>query len=242
MINSVSAFRNDAIGLLKEKRAEIQKKVTSGEVEPAIAIGGNAFTDTAWDKLIDRVDATIEDVKEEQQIRFARMDEEREEKELLIELDERKQRQEDFNAKELLMNQCGISANVPYSYLAKDGVIEYNGVTFFCDEVHNAICLGDMTNPEDVINIPLTEGGCLKVNRENIFELSKAITMFSASDIRRIMEAIAKDAKCQQMKLELDEDANSIGDSAEAAMENGGADVVTAEQIALLFKDREEIV
>ena len=206
------------------------------------AIGGKAFTDNAWKKLMERVDSNIEAVKEEQETRFARMDAKQEEKEILIELDKRKQIQTDFDMKNLLMQKNGVSTEVPYSYLAKDGVIEYNGVTFVCDEEHNAICLGDMTNPEDVITIPLTEGGCLKVNRNNIIGLSKAITMFSPSDIRRIMEAIATDAKCQQMKQKLDEDVNSIGDSAEAAMENSGADVVTAEQIALLFKDRDEEV
>ena len=33
---------------------------------------------------------------------------------------------------------------VPYGYLAKDGVITYNGVAFICDEKTNAICLGDV--------------------------------------------------------------------------------------------------
>ena len=30
----------------------------------------------------------------------------------------------------------------PYSALAQDGVIQYNGVTFICDSDTNSICLG----------------------------------------------------------------------------------------------------
>ena len=221
MISPVSTSRNDAMQMLRERKAEIEQRVKSGEIQPAVAIGGNAFTDASWNKLIERIDANIEAVKEEQEERFERIDAEKAEKAILKKIEEEKR-------------------NVPYSYLAKDGLIEYNGVVFVCDEEHHAICLGDMTNSDDVINIPLTEGGCLKVNRDNLSELSKAITMFSPSDVRRILEAIARDAKCEQMKLQLDEDSNSIGDSAETKMDSSEADVVTEEQIALLFKDREQ--
>lgn len=54
---------------------------------------------------------------------------------------------------------------VPYGYLAKDGVITYNGVAFICDEKTNSICLGDVSDPKKTINIPLSGGGHLKVNR-----------------------------------------------------------------------------
>ena len=43
----------------------------------------------------------------------------------------------------------------PYSHLAKDGLIEYNGVIFVCDYKRNSICLGDMSNPKNVLNISL---------------------------------------------------------------------------------------
>lgn len=221
MISAVGTSQNYAKQLLRERKAEIVERVKSGEIQPSVTIGGRAFTDASWKKLMERVDANIEAVKEEQKKRFERMDKEKTEKAILKKLEEEK-------------------SNVPYFYLAKDGVIEYNGVVFICDEEHHALCLGDMTNSDKVINIPLTEGGCLKVNRDNLSELSKAITMFSPSDIRRIMETIARDAKCRQMKLELDEDSNSIGESAEEKMNGSGEDTLTKEQIALLFKDREE--
>ena len=39
----------------------------------------------------------------------------------------------------------------PYGYLAKDGIIQYNGVTFRCDPDTNSICLGDMSDPQEGI-------------------------------------------------------------------------------------------
>ena len=71
--------------------------------------------------------------------------------------------------------------------------------------------------------------------------LAKAISMFSPEDIRRIMEAIATDAKCQQMQQEMDETLNSISGSTTIVSKNQAksGDEVTAEQIAELFRDKE---
>ena len=131
--------------------------------------------------------------------------------------------------------------NVPYGFLAKDGVIEYNGVLFVCYERENAICLGDMTNPDDVIRIPLSEGGCLKVNRNCIGQLSKAITMFSPEDIKRILQAISLDTKIQQMKHEIDEEKNSLGKSADAAVSgNANETEHTDESADTMFEEEDE--
>lgn len=221
MISSIQTTRNEAMRLLEERKEEILQRAENGEIQPAIAIGGNAFTDGAWSKLIERIDANVEAVKEEQEERFERIDKKQADAAALKKLEEQKN-------------------DVPYFYLAKDGLIEYNGVVFVCDEEHKAICLGDMTKAENVITIPLTEGGCLKVNRNNLSELSQAISMFSPSDIRRILVAIQQDAKCEQMKLQLDEDSDSIGDAAERNVENDGIDEVAPEQVALLLQDREK--
>lgn len=43
---------------------------------------------------------------------------------------------------------------------------------------------------EDGVNIPLSGGGSLQVNRDNIDALSKAIGMFSPEDVKRILEAL----------------------------------------------------
>ena len=107
----------------------------------------------------------------------------------------------------ILENSMGAnrSDKVPYGYLAKDGVINYNGVTFVCDDKKNAICLGDMSNPKEVISVPLSGGGSLMVNRNSIHGLSKAISMFSPEDINRILRAIAQDTKCQQELKKIDD-------------------------------------
>ncbi|MFQ8981246.1 MAG: hypothetical protein ACLR6I_12585 [Waltera sp.] len=109
--------------------------------------------------------------------------------------------------------------------MAEDGVIEYNGVTFVCDYEHNRLTLGDTTNKEDCINIPLSGGGSLLVNRDNIDALSKAIGMFRPEDVKRILEALAKDNKIQQMKKELDDMENGDDvDNSEEASETADTD------------------
>lgn len=97
----------------------------------------------------------------------------------------------------------------PYSHLAHlsvlGKVIGYNGVTFFCDDENQLISLGDMSSSKQVLTISLENGGCLKVNRENIGQLAKAITMFSSEDIGRILSAIEQDKHCRGKKEELEE-------------------------------------
>lgn len=242
MVSSVGSIQNQAIDLMQQRKSQILEKLKNGDAEEAIVTGGNAFTESVWNKMLEGVDNYLEEVKEEQKVRFAKMDEEQQEKELLQKRLMEKEMQAETNVKEVLVARTGGSLDVPYGYLAKNGVIEYNGVIFVCDEVHNAICLGDMSDESEVLSIPLTEGGCLKVNRDNISDLAKAISMFSPEDIRRIMEAIATDAKCQQMQQEMDETLNSISGSTTIVSKNQAknGDEVTAEQIAELFRDKEE--
>lgn len=80
----------------------------------------------------------------------------------------------------------------PYGGMAKDGVIEYNNVTFICDYKSNSICLGDMSKPKEVLCVSLPSGGHLKVNVKNFEELSGAAGMFNPEDLAAIMRAIAK--------------------------------------------------
>ncbi len=101
---------------------------------------------------------------------------------------------------------------VPYGHMAKDGAISYNGVVFVCDEKTNSICLGDMTDKKQVINIPLSGGGHLKVNRANIGQLSKAIGMFCPEDVNRILSAIHLDTKLQSMQHEVEDLEASVGE------------------------------
>ena len=110
----------------------------------------------------------------------------------------------------LLEKKKNTDNGVPYNYLAKDGIIEYNGVVFVCDEKYKAIRLGDTSNPKDCLNIPLSGGGSLIVNRDNLDDLAKAIGMFTPEDVNLIMRAIAQDAKVQQMKHQIDDETSGI--------------------------------
>ncbi|MCI6553008.1 MAG: hypothetical protein MR430_05700 [Lachnospiraceae bacterium] len=94
----------------------------------------------------------------------------------------------------------------PYSYLAdENGIIEYKGVIFTCDNERRRLCLGDVSNPDHVIQIPLSQGGCLLVNRNNIGDLGRAISMFSPEDINRILRALSLDAKLRGTEKEIEE-------------------------------------
>ena len=114
--------------------------------------------------------------------------------------------------------------NAPYSILAdENGQISYNGVMFQCDFEKNRLCLGDVSNPDNCLNIPLEKGGCLLVNRDNIDGLIQAIGMFSPGDVNRIMRAIAQDAKLQQVKYEIEDKTSGEQVLASKDKEPGGA-------------------
>lgn len=102
------------------------------------------------------------------------------------------------------------SDGVPYSYLAKDGIIDYKGVIFVCDTKNKSLCLGDTSNPKNCITIGLSGGGSLVVNRDNLGDLAKAIGMFSPEDVNLILRAIAEDAKIQQMKQQIDDETSGL--------------------------------
>ncbi len=122
---------------------------------------------------------------------------------------------------------------VPYGEMAEDGVIEYNGVVFVCDYDHNRLTLGDTSNEKDCINIPLSGGGSLLVNRNNIDALSKAIGMFSPEDVNRILRALAQDKKIREMEKELDDMENGDDvDSNEETSETTDADKVAGKDLS----------
>lgn len=114
---------------------------------------------------------------------------------------------------ELFLSNFIKEYDVPYGYLADDkGIINYNGVKFICDSKENAICLGDMTDTDNVLTIQLENGGSLKLNTNNIKELSKAISMFSPEDQKRILQAISTDNHCKKKIMEIEEDKSKIGE------------------------------
>lgn len=179
------------------------------------------MTNEEWEALLKKTDVEIESAKELSRLHKEEMEEKAEER--AIDRRSRLQSRLDGTGQKY----------VPYSYMAdENGVIEYKGVVFQCDYETGALCLGDMSKESKVLTIPLSEGGCLKVNRDNIGQLASAIGMFSPEDVNRILRAIAQDARVRQAEQELDEDSDSIGESAEEHLdeEAGVADAGKQEE------------
>lgn len=180
---------------------EIVNKIKKGEKEESIALGGKSYTQSEWKQILEGMDQQIADVKEEQKERFEKQKRDEEAKKIY---------EAAMAAKGNPIDTIRQKNKVPYEHLAKDGMIEYNGVIFVCDEETNSICLGDVSDKENTLVIPLKDGGCLKVNRDNLDELQKAIGMFSPEDINRILRAIAQDNRRREMELEENKNGDSL--------------------------------
>lgn len=213
--------RQELMACISDKKNEIAEKIKNGETEPSFIIGGASYTAKEWDRLLAKVDKNNERVQKEQEERKEALEKEALEKRGLS-----KDRQDSLYLD--ILDSGSIRRNYymekitgtykgscPYEHMAENGVISYNGVDFICDTEKNAICLGDMSSRKDVLTIPLEGGGILMVNRNNLGDLSQAISMFTPEDIKRIMCAIADDNKAQEAQKELEDDENSIGDDAE---------------------------
>lgn len=120
------------------------------------------------------------------------------------------------NAGRLQEKLCNESKGAPYQHLAdENNIIEYEGVIFVCNSEKQELCLGDMSNPADVLDIPLSGGGVLRVNRNNIGALAKAIGMFSPEDVGRIMRAVSQDSHCRKKQAEIEEEVTMLGETVE---------------------------
>lgn len=115
----------------------------------------------------------------------------------------------------LQLHLSGEDKKAPYYHLSNNGMIEYKGVTFFCDTQKNQLQLGDISDEGNCLTIPLEGGGALIVNRDNLDELAKAIGMFSPEDANRIMRAIHQDTKAKQVQAEIEDEENRIGEEIE---------------------------
>lgn len=118
-----------------------------------------------------------------------------------------------------LIKQIKGEKHAPYDYLATDGCINYNGVTFICDTEKNQLCLGDVSNPHNCLIVSLENGGTLMVNHDQIGDLGRAITMFTTEDQKRIMYAVSMYKKAKELEEQIEDDTAGIGDSAEASLD-----------------------
>ncbi len=197
--------------------AEIMEKIKSGRTEPSIPIGGSEMTQSEWEKALKNVDKQIQDIKEEQEERFARLGKKEEHQAEAATAYEAA-----VAGKVNPVEQLRTKSKAPYDYLAKDGVINYKGTVFVCDEKNNCLCLGDVSDKENVLTIPLSGGGCLKVNRDNLGDLANAIDMFSPEDINLIMRAIAQDNKARSMQKEMEDTVSDVSEELADNSDDGG--------------------
>ncbi len=184
--------------MLEEFQAFVEKRIKEGP--PKILTGGAEFSEEEWERMLEKIDEIIDEFKEELRQRIQKQDDKMQ-TEQTQDTDIAKPRGSSFLAR------LARTHRAPYSYLADEsGQIVYNGVTFYCDDKKQQICLGDMTDTKNVLNIPLSKGGCLRVNRNNLGDLAKAIGMFSPEDVERILRAIANDNRAKQMQFEIEQE------------------------------------
>lgn len=210
--------------MLMEFHAFVKKRIKEGA--PKIQIGASFFSEKEWKQLLKKIDKDIDDYKEELRQRVKNRDKaaaakqtsgiaaealgqnpanEMEKTSLTSEQEAIKGAANAARQGNGFLARLSGVKRAPYSYLQDEtGNITYNGVTFICDDKKQQICLGDMSNPNNVLNIPLSKGGLLRVNRDNIGDLVKAIDMFSPEDMAKILQAIAKDKKIQEVELEVE--------------------------------------
>ncbi|MDE7321604.1 MAG: hypothetical protein K2N73_02545 [Lachnospiraceae bacterium] len=227
-INQVARMtRQELMECISNRKSEIAEKIKNGETEPTFSIGSATFTAKEWDKLLAKVDRNNEEVRLEQERRKEALEKEEQEKKDGLSSLYLDMHSESTKRNYYLEKINGTYKTCPYDNMAQNGVISYKGVEFVCDYKKNAICLGDMSNRKDVLTIPLEDGGSLMVNRNNLGDLAKAISMFKPEDINRIMRAIADDNKAQEAQREIEDDENSIGDDAEEKLfEDENMDVI----------------
>lgn len=219
--------RQELMECISSRKNEIAEKIKNGETEPTFSIGNATYTVKEWDKLLAKVDKNNEEVRLEQERRKEALEKEALEKKKGMNSLYLDMQSESTKRNYYLEKINGTYKTCPYDNLAQNGVISYNGVDFICDYEKNAICLGDMSSSKDVLTIPLENGGSLKVNRNNLGDLSKAISMFTPEDINRILRAIADDNRAQSAQKEIEDDENSIGDDAEEKLfEDENMDII----------------
>lgn len=234
MLNGVNVTRSYARNAIKERKSEIIDKLESGETEEKVQMGGRAYSAREWKKLMSEVDTAIEDIKQEQKEYMEQKEKAEEAKKLTEEAQEKREdyvqqlyeKMTSSGTKTAQAMGTSLRARLdgektaPYSTLAdENGIVSYNGVDFVCDYEHNALCLGDMSDEKKVLTIPLEKGGSLKLNVNNIGDMSKAISMFSPADVNRILSAISTYEKLQKTELEIEDMENSVGESEEEKLE-----------------------
>lgn len=102
------------------------------------------------------------------------------------------------------------SANRYFQYADETGIIDYNGIIFYCDSSADTLKLGDCSNPSDCIQISLTDGGSLMVNRNNLDQLYDALPFFSPEDMLIILQVLQKEKMADNSLVGMEEEEDRI--------------------------------
>lgn len=199
----------DYQAMLSEHISYLREKLQHGDTEEKFQIGSEAMTIGEWNRLLDNFDSLQEEILQGMRERHEIQNEKQEREEALRKLFEEREWLEEVRTKPHNVERKE-KENVYFSLADESGKIVYNGVTFFCDKKTNTLTLGDCRLPENCLRIPLEKGGSLLVNRNNLEDLLKAITMFSPEDQRRILEAIQKEKMVDSTLNELEIQKNDI--------------------------------
>lgn len=183
--SSKKMSKKDLLDAIKQHQQTLRYKIEHPqETEEAskIQIGNAAYSEEEWDKLMAKVDRLLEDSKNVA---------DEKEKRVLSEKIEREETQKIKNR---------------YFANAKDGMVEYNGIVYVCNENTGALELGDCSNPDKCLRVSLSGGGSLMVNPDNFKELSKSIGMFTPEDQMRIIAALEMFKMANKKMEELEEE------------------------------------
>ena len=183
--SSKKMSKAELLEAIKQHQETLRYKIEHPqETEEAskIQIGNAAYSEEEWDKLMAKVDRLLEDSKE-----IA----DEKEKRVLSQKIEGEETQKIKNR---------------YFANAKDGMLEYNGVVYFCNENTGALELGDCSKPDNCLRVSLSGGGSLIVNPDNFKELSKSIGMFNSEDQMRIIAALEMFKMANKKMEELEEE------------------------------------
>lgn len=208
--------------------------------DPKYQTGGSEISVKDWKRLMEYIDDTMEQVREEQRLEAkeskAQTLEHRSDITNSITAEQIARLFEDLtSSSESTSDEDSVSEpapavrgsrlmdriegkQAPYSSLAnEDGVIEYNGIILQCDFDNNRLILGDCSNLDNCIRVPLSGGGEFVFNRDQLSNISKIISMFSPEDQNRIMRAISLDKQCRKQLKEIED---TVTESVENISEN----------------------
>ena len=107
------------------------------------------------------------------------------------------------------------SANQYFKYADEAGIIDYNGIIFYCDTETDTLMLGDCSNVSKCIRISLTDGGFLMVNRDNLDQLFDALPFFSPEDMIKILQVLQQEKMAEDSIVGMEQEEDKILEMAE---------------------------